>query len=130
MTGISRHTGQPISNLDSAFQGVEVALSTLLGSRVMRREFGGGVLELLGRLVRPSLFDAFRQLVATTIDLWEPRFSVRKVSLTGTVDGLRTGAAGLKIEVNYRPRGHLGDFTVEGVRSFSVLFFSSNVRVE
>lgn len=128
MAGIDRRTGKVIDNLASAYQGVEVIVSTRIGSRIMRREFGGGVAELLGRLVTPALFAAWKQLIATAIDIWEPRFRVRRVLLDGTVDELRLGKIGLTLEVDYRPRGHLGDFTVERVLSFGI-FFGQRVRV-
>lgn len=128
MAGIDRHTGKVIDNLASAYQGVEVILSTRIGSRVMRREFGGGIAELLGRLLTPSLFAAWRQLVATAIDLWEPRFRVRRILVSGSVEQLRLGQVGLSIEADYRPRGHLGDFTVERVLSFDI-YFGQRVRV-
>lgn len=129
MTGVSRHTGMPIDNLASAYQGVEVVLTTRIGSRVMRREFGGGAVELLGRLVTPTLFAAFQQLVGTAIDLWEPRFHVRRVQLKGSPETLRAGAVGLVLEAEYRPRGHLGDDSVERVVNFGVIFGDGRVRV-
>lgn len=122
MAGIDRRTGAVIDNLTSAFQGVEVTLTTRLASRVMRREFGAGVVDILGRAITPSLFATWMQLVATAIDIWEPRFSVRRILPTGSVDEIRTGRAGLLIEAEYRPRGHLGDFTVERVVGFTVGF--------
>lgn len=128
MAGIDRQTGKVIDNLASAYQGVEVIVSTRIGSRIMRREFGGGAAELLGRLVTPALFAAWKQLISTAIDVWEPRFWVRRVLPTATVDELRTGKVGLIFEVDYRPRGHLGDFTVERVLSFGI-FFGQQVRV-
>lgn len=128
MAGIDRHTGKVIDNLASACQGVEVILSTRIGSRVMRREFGGGIAELLGRLMTPALFAAWRQLVATAIDLWEPRFRVRKVMLDGSTEALRLGSAHMTIEAEFRPRGHLGDFTVERVITFGI-DFGQRVRV-
>eukprot|EP00903_Cladosiphon_okamuranus_P001615 g1613.t1 len=63
-----------------ALQSVEVILSTDIGSRVMRRSFGGGVAELLGRGLQPRLFAAVQQLIGTAIDLWEPRLHVRRVT--------------------------------------------------
>lgn len=128
MADLDRHTGAVIDNLSSAYQGVEVIFSTRLGERVMRREFGAGIAELLGRLVTPALFAAFTQLVGTAIDLWEPRFRVRRIFLTGTVDGLRQGSSSLSIEVDYRPRGHLGDTRVERVLNFG-LFLATRPRV-
>lgn len=129
MTDLDRHTYQPIDNFASALQGVEVILSTRIGSRIMRREFGGGIVELLGRALTASLFAAFQQLLATAIDLWEPRFSVRKVSVTGSVEEIRAGTAGLSIEADYRPRGHLRDFSVERVVSFDIGFRNGGIEV-
>ncbi len=130
MTGIDRLTFKPIENLASAHQGVEVILTTLIGDRVMRREFGGGILELLGRLVTPALFAAFQQIIATAIDLWEPRFRVRRIIPQGSVEQIRLGHLGLAIDVDYRPAGHLGDFTVERVLSFTMLFREAKVVVQ
>jgi phage baseplate assembly protein W len=122
MTGIDRSTFLPIDNLAHTLQSVEVILSTDIGSRVMRRQFGGGVAELLGRALTPKLFAIVQQLIGTAIDLWEPRLHVRRVSFGGSVDGVRRGAATVVIEADFRPRGHLGDFTVERNLSFSVSF--------
>jgi phage baseplate assembly protein W len=130
MVGIDRRTGRVIGNLASAYQGVEVVLTTRIGERLMRREFGAGIAELLGRLMTPPLFVAFQTLIATAIDLWEPRFAVRRVLVTGTVDQVRTGRAGFKIEADYLPRGHLGDMRVERVVSFSLLIANGSVFVE
>lgn len=120
MTDFDRRTGALIDNYASAVQGVEVILSTRIGALVMLRQFGGGIAELLGRLMTPKLFSIFRLVLAAAIDLWEPRFRVRAVTVDGTVDQLRLGTATLSIEVDWRPRAHLGDDSVESVRRFSV----------
>lgn len=120
MAGIDRRTGKVISNLESAYQGVEVILATRIGSRLMRREFGAGIIELLGRKMTPALFAAFQSLIATAIDLWEPRFVVRRILVSGSAEELRLGRAGIIIEADYRPRGHLGDFRVERVVNFNI----------
>jgi hypothetical protein len=70
----------------------------------------------------PRLFAAWQMLLAVGIDLWEPRFRVRGVYVTGSVDALRLGQAGVRVEVDWRPKGHLSDFSVEGVRSFTIGF--------
>jgi phage baseplate assembly protein W len=128
MADIDRRTGMVIDNYASAVQSVEIILSTRLGSRVMRREFGAGVVELLGRLMTARLFDVFKLLLAAAIDLWEPRFRVRWVHVNGSADELRLGTASVSIEVDYRPRGHLGDPTIEAVRSFDLNFANGSVR--
>lgn len=130
MADIDRRTGQVIDNLASAFQSVEIILSTPIGSRLIpSRSFGAGVVELLGRLVTPALFAAYKQLIGTAIDLYEPRFNVNQVSVDGTADELRLGRAKLLIAVDYRPRGHQGDFTVERQLSFGITFANGIVRV-
>lgn len=128
MTGIDRNTGALLSNLDSALQAVEYILATRVGSVVLLREFGGGVVELLGRRMTPQLFFAWRQLMATAIDLWEPRFKVRRVSVSGSAEQLRAGTATLTIEADFRPKALQGDFSVERVVRFG-LGFSSGIRV-
>lgn len=130
MVGISRHTGLPVSNLESAYLGVEVILMRRIGSLIMRREFGAGIVELLGRKMTPYLFAAFQSLIATAIDLWEPRFQVRRVIVTGSVEEIRTGHAGFQILAEFRPRGHLGDTTVERIVSFGLSINSGKVVVK
>ncbi|HEV7418065.1 MAG TPA: GPW/gp25 family protein [Tianweitania sediminis] len=122
MADIDRRTGAVIDNYASALQSVEVIFTTRNGETLMLRQFGAGLVELLGRLMVPSLFAAFRTLMAAGIDLWEPRFRVRRIDLNGTVDEVRMGRAGFTIEVDWRPRAHLGDPSVDGVRTFGLTF--------
>jgi phage baseplate assembly protein W len=128
MAGIDRQTGKRIDNLQSALQGIEVTFSTRLGERVMRREFGAGLIELIGRLVSLQLLMAFQQLIIVAIDLWEPRFKVRRILFLGSEEQIRLGTAKFGIEVEYRPNGHLGDFSVERLVNFSLTFDGRGVR--
>ncbi|MEM1410489.1 MAG: GPW/gp25 family protein [Pseudomonadota bacterium] len=121
MAGVNRHTLQPMANFPHALQSVEVIFITRLFSRVMRRGFGGGLAELLGRLMTAGLMGLFKQLLATSIDLWEPRFRVRRVSFRGSADEVRLGRAGVSVEVDWRPNALLDDFTVHGTRLFTIM---------
>lgn len=129
MNDLDHFTGEPIDNLSSACQCVELILSTRIGSMPMLREFGGGVVELLGRKMSAPLFALWKQLVGTAIDIWEPRFRVRRVTFDGSVEQLRRGGAGMVLEVDYRPRGHLGDMTVERVLSLSLVIRDNRLRI-
>jgi phage baseplate assembly protein W len=120
MVGVDRRTGQRLSDFESTLQSVEYVLSTRLASVFLLREFGGGVIEILGRAMTPPLFAAWKQLLATSIDLWEPRFKVKRVQLDGSAEDIRAGRAHVVVEVDFRPRGHLGDFTVERTVSFGL----------
>lgn len=122
MADFDRRTGALIGNFDSALQHVEVILTTRISSMVLLREFGGGAVELLGRALTRRLFLAWLQLVGTAIDLWEPRFAVRQFRVDGSPEALRRGHTHLDIEVDWRPRGHLGDLTVERTARIRLLF--------
>lgn len=132
MADFDRRTGHPIDNYQSALQSVEITFSTYIGSMVMLREFGAGLVELLGRKMTPLLFMVFKTLLKTGIDAWEPRFHVRQVLIGGDADDLRLGEARFMIEVDWRPRAHLTppDFTVEGVRTFGLVFYDRGVSIK
>ncbi|MDQ0314851.1 phage baseplate assembly protein W [Amorphus orientalis] len=112
-----------------------MTLSTRIGSRVMLREFGGGAVELLGRAMTPRLFAAWQQLIGTAIDLWVPNFKVRRISVEGSVEEIRAGRAGLRIEADFRPFAHLSErdprysTEVERVVSFGIGFGTGHARV-
>lgn len=135
MAGFDRRTGQMIGNLEHAYQGVEVIMTTRIAERLMLREFGGGVAELLGRAVTPSLFLVWRQLIATAIDLWEPRFRVRSVTVSSSADEARLGTIALSIFADYRPYAHLPktdsrySLKVDRTVTFGVGIASGNVTV-
>ena len=129
MAGINRRTFAVLSGWDHVVQSVEVLFTTRLGERVMLRHFTGGVADLLGRLLTPSLLSAFRVVIAMSIDLWEPRLKVRRVEFLGSVEEIRQGHLKVVIQVDYRPKGHLGDFTVEGIRTLNLGLSGSNIFV-
>lgn len=120
MSGVDRHTGKLIDGYASALQSVEVIFSTRIGERVMRRHFGAGLAELLGRAATPALFAAWKTLIAVGIDLWEPRFRVRAVLVSASPNELRLGSSGIQVLVDWRPRALAGDFSVVSTRSFTI----------
>ena len=120
MSGIDRHTGRLIGGYESAVQSIEVIFTTRIGERAMRRHFGAGLAELLGRATTPALFSIWKMLMAVAIDLWEPRLRVRAVQVDASPGEIRLGRAGIKVLVDWRPRALAGDFTVEGTRSFTI----------
>lgn len=109
-TGIDRETGAPLFDFDHAVQSMATIFSTRFGERVMREWVGSPVVYLLGKnLNAPEVIDFFAA-VAATIDAFEPRFKVRKVEPLSVA---RLGRFGVRVVVEYRPRGHLGDLTAE-----------------
>ena len=111
--GMDRRTGRPIYGWDHVLQSIEDILTTRLMQRVMRREYGS----LLPRLIDAPMNDrvvlAFYAAAAEALRRWEPRFRLRRCSIT------RAGSdGGITLELSgvYYPRGHLGDYSVMETR--------------
>ncbi|WP_319498080.1 GPW/gp25 family protein [uncultured Cohaesibacter sp.] len=123
MVGICKQTGELITPLQSAMQGVVDILNTRLRSVLTLRQYGSGAPELLGRKLNLDLLVAFRQLVSVSIDMWEPRLSVRRIAFTGTAAEFQQGHVTMRIEADFMPRAHLDppDYTIEKQVSFAVL---------
>ena len=91
MTGMSRTTGAPLEVLAHIRQSITDILTTPLGSRVMRREYGSQ----LPFLIDQPFNDNTRMLcyAATVMALmrWEPRLRLSRVHFTvGTEQGSYT----------------------------------------
>lgn len=113
--GLNRETGLPHYDLDAVAEHVETLFATRLGEMIMLRHYGAGLATLLGRRVLPKLVAAYRALIALSLATWEPRLQVLRIDMAGsTADAVRLGHLRFRVLVLYRPRGHLGDFTVEG----------------
>lgn len=80
---MNRETGGAINDQDSIIQSIADILTTRIGTRVMRREYGS----LLPELVDHPFNDATRLRVyaATAMALmrWEPRISLTRVQFSG-----------------------------------------------
>lgn len=117
MAGFDRRTGKPLSGWAHVLQSLEVIFTTPIGSRVMRRQFGSAVPGLLGRPINRMTVLRFATAIIAAIELWEPRFRVRRVWFTrakNNPDKARLGSLSMSLEGQHRPRGHLGDPTPEG----------------
>ena len=87
MTGLSRHTGQQLTDEAHLAQSVGVILSTPKGSRVLRRTFGSDLPRLIDMPVTPDTIIDVYAATAEALDLWEPRLALRRVSVDASVSG-------------------------------------------
>lgn len=105
MIGMSRHTGARLGGMDHLRQSVADILSTPLGSRVMRRDYGS----LLPELVDQPNNDATRVRVyaatAAALMRWEPRIRVQRVSVQQASSAGSRQALVIDIEGEYLPAG-------------------------
>lgn len=121
-TGINAATGAVLSDWDHTQQSIRKILSTPLESRVMRRDFGSDLPDLIDRKMTQKNVLAIYSAIATAIARWEPRFRMQagRINRAGYVEtrdgrGARAGDGGIiSIEIFgvYYPRGHHGDFSV------------------
>jgi uncharacterized protein len=102
MPGLSTATLRVLPEDRHLVQSINDILSTPLGSRVMRRDYGSDLPRLIDAPINgETLVDLFAA-TAEAIDRWEPRFALRRVEvaeavagrlsliLTGEVSGLET----------------------------------------
>jgi len=90
MTGMNAATGKHLDGLAHLRQSISDILRTPLGTRVMRREYGSGLFELIDRPVnRTWLVEAYAAVVAA-LDRWEPRFKLKKIKMQAVAAGTVT----------------------------------------
>lgn len=115
--GMDAETGGYVDGWDHVVQSLARLFATMFFERVMRPHVGSMARKLFGELANVNTAHRFRWAIATAISLFEPR--VRPVWIAQV--GLdRTGDTEWRIEVDYMPRGHLGDFTVAGRRTLTI----------
>lgn len=87
MIGLDRRTGLPISGLEHLRQSVEDILSTPLGSRRMRPEYGSKLRRFVDLPVNAGWKSAVQAEVARALSRWEPRLKLERVRVLSVVGG-------------------------------------------
>ena len=91
---LDRETMRPIGEWDHVLQSIGMILATPLRTRVMRREFGSELSDLIGRPMTPQIVLAVYAASALAIAQWEPRFT-----LTGVEMGQATAEGRLSMTI-------------------------------
>lgn len=120
--GIDRRTGGVVSGWAHVEQSLDVILTTPIGSRIMRRDFGSEIPDLVDRKMTSRLVLALYAAAAAAIRRWEPRFRLTRAAVT---EAGATGRLGLALYGTYYPRGHLGDYSVAEDASTRIVFESA-----
>lgn len=98
MNGMDRTTGKSLADIDHLRQSIADILTTPIGSRVMRRDYGSLVPDLLDQPDNGPTRVRLYAAVATALLRWEPRFRLNALSLSA---GTRSGQRFLDIEGSY-----------------------------
>jgi len=107
-TGVNGTTGAALRDFEHVQQSIGVILTTPIGSRVMRREFGSELFDLVDRPMTARVILAIYAAAVMAIARWEPRYAVTGVRILAAD---ASGNLALEFNGTYFPRGHLGDFT-------------------
>jgi hypothetical protein len=102
MTGMDAATGKPLAGDEHLRQSLARILSTPIGTRIARREFGSLLPELVDQPM--NAVGRMRLFAATALAVlrWEPRLKLTAIALDGaaeagsyrlTIDGVRTDVA-------------------------------------
>ena len=109
MRGMDANTGRGLSGIDHLKQSVIDILTTPVGSRVMRRDYGSRLFELIDNPTNPETVADIVAESAQALKKWEKRIEVSRVLVTSAQPGLVT----LTIEGKYKPNGE--SITLEGI---------------
>lgn len=99
MRGMSATTGKPLDGVAHLAQSIADILTTPVGSRVMRRDYGSQLPQLIDQPYNTATRIRLYAAIATALMRWEPRVRLTRVaieqgaapgSVTVTLEGTRT----------------------------------------
>jgi hypothetical protein len=101
MQGMSATAGTASQGLDHLVQSIRDILTTPVGTRVMRRDYGSRLMDLLDRPTEPGIEVEIVAATAEALSRWEPRFRLDRV----VVRDITEGHATLEMTGTYLPDG-------------------------
>lgn len=102
MSGMNAKNGEELDGLDHLRQSISDILTTPLGSRVMRRDYGSQLYELIDAPGNPVTMVDIYAATADALEKWEPRFKLEQVQVTGLNEQGRTT---ISVSGQYLPDG-------------------------
>jgi phage baseplate assembly protein W len=101
MRGTDSTTGKPLSGLAHLRQSIKDILTTPLGSRVMRRDYGSRLFDLVDNPMNDATIVEIFAATAEALLRWEPRLQVQRVQ----VRTVSQSAISIDLESIYLPTG-------------------------
>ncbi|ACN95932.1 MULTISPECIES: GPW/gp25 family protein [Wolbachia] len=87
MRGMSNKTGKELEGIEHLKQSIIDILTTPIGSRIMRREYGSRLFELIDRPINRDFSLEIYAATAEALGKWEKRFKLEKVKITEVKEG-------------------------------------------
>ena len=85
--GMNRTTGESISDVDHISQSIGDILRTPVGSRVMHREYGSLLSQMIDQPQTPALRLQIMAACYSAIQKWEPRVRLTSITTARQFDG-------------------------------------------
>ncbi|MCX3065206.1 GPW/gp25 family protein [Wolbachia endosymbiont of Drosophila pseudotakahashii] len=101
MRGMDVNTGKELEGIEHLKQSIVDILTTPIGSRIMRREYGSRLSELIDRPINRDFTLEIYAATAEALQKWETRFKLEKVKITEVKEGKVT----IDLEGLYLPNG-------------------------
>ncbi len=101
MKGMNAKTGKGLEGIEHLKQSVVDILTTPINSRVMRRDYGSRLFELVDKPINRDLTLEIYAATGEALEKWEKRFKLEKVKITEVKEGKVT----LDLEGLYLPVG-------------------------
>lgn len=79
MRGMNAHTGRAVDDLDHIRQSVRDILTTRLGSRIMRRDYGSLLPELIDQPLNDATLLRAYSVSIMALLIWDPRLRVTAI---------------------------------------------------
>jgi phage baseplate assembly protein W len=95
------NNGKSISEIAHIKQSIANILTTPIGSRVMRRDYGSRLFEKIDNPINGELIAEIYSDVVEALFIWEPRFAVEQV----TVQNIEKGKITIDLEGSYLKDG-------------------------
>ena len=98
LSGMNREAGGAFSGILHLRQSIDDILTTPVGSRVMRPEYGSELPRMVDQSANRGWMSAVQAEVARAIGRWEPRLKLRRAVVESVIDGKIT----IRIDGEYR----------------------------
>lgn len=120
---MDRQTGRTITGLEHLRQSITDIITTPIGSRVMRRDYGSRVPELIDHPDNSATRTRLHAAIATALMRWEPRVKLMRIGIARvanapgraeiTLDGIYTplGAVASALQISVTVQGRMGAAT-------------------
>lgn len=86
MAGMSRTTGRALGGFDHLRQSIQDILTTPVGTRVHRRDYGSRLPRLVDRPINKALVSDLVAATAEALDRWEPRLKLERVNIESVTE--------------------------------------------